>query len=46
MPIRIIGMIGVTPPATDTQLIVIEGALSPDYVVEFAQAHESAGFDE
>ena len=27
MPIRIIGMIGVTPPASDTQLIVIEGAL-------------------
>lgn len=45
MPIRIIGMIGVTPPASDTQLIVIEGALSPDYVVEFARAHETAGFD-
>ena len=45
MPIRIIGMIGVTPPASDTQLIVIEGALAPDYVVEFAQAHETAGFD-
>ena len=45
MPIRIVGMIGVTPPASDTQLIVIEGALSPDYVVEFAQAHERAGFD-
>jgi alkanesulfonate monooxygenase len=45
MPIRIIGMIGVTPPASATQLIVIEGALSPDYVVEFAQAHETAGFD-
>jgi len=38
-------MIGVSPPASDTQLIVIEGALSPDYVVEFAQAHEHAGFD-
>lgn len=45
MPIRIIGMIGVAPPASDTQLIVIEGALSPDYVVEFARAHEDAGFD-
>lgn len=45
MPIRIIGMIGVSPPPSDTQLIVIEGALSPDYVVEFAQAHEHAGFD-
>ncbi len=45
MPIRIIGMIGVSPPASDTQLIVIEGALSPDYVVRFARAHEAAGFD-
>ncbi len=38
-------MIGVAPPASDTQLIVIEGALSPDYVVDFARAHEDAGFD-
>src|SRR5262249_36106258 len=45
MPIRIIGMIGVTPPASDTQLIIIEGALSPDYVVEAARAHEAADFD-
>lgn len=45
MPIRIIGMIGVSPPPSDTQLIVIEGALSPDYVVAFAEAHETAGFD-
>jgi len=45
MPIRIIGMIGVTPPASDTQLIIIEGALSPDYVVEAARAHEVADFD-
>jgi alkanesulfonate monooxygenase len=45
MPIRIIGMIGVSPPPSDTQLIVIEGALSPNYVVEFALAHETSGFD-
>ncbi len=45
MPVTIIGMIGVTPPASDTQLVVIEGALSPDYVVSFAKAHEAAGFD-
>ena len=45
MPLRIIGMISVTPPVSDTQLIVIEGALSPNYVVEFAQAHEAADFD-
>ena len=45
MPIRIIGMLGVTPPTSDRQLIVIEGALSPSYVVAFAKAHEAAGFD-
>lgn len=45
MPIRILGMIGVTPPASDAQLIIIEGALSPEYVVESARAHEAAGYD-
>lgn len=45
MPVRIIGMIGVAPPTREASLVVIEGALSPDYVVEFAQAHEQAGFD-
>ena len=45
MPARIIGMIGVTPPTRDATLIVIEGALSPPFVVEFARAHELAGFD-
>jgi len=38
-------MIGVSPPISDTQLVVIEGALSPSYVVDFARAHEAAGFD-
>ena len=45
MPARILGMIGVTPPRSDAQLIIIEGALSPEYVVESARAHESAGYD-
>ena len=45
MSVRIVGMIGVTPPASDAQLIIIEGALSPDYVVESARAHEAAGCD-
>jgi len=45
MPVRIIGMIGVTPPKSDATLHVIEGALSPGYVAEAARAHESAGFD-
>ena len=45
MSVRIAGMIGVTPPASDAQLIIIEGTLSPDYVVESARAHEAAGYD-
>src|SRR6201997_5299382 len=45
MPARIIGMIGVTPPASDATLHVIEGGLSPRYLVEFARAHDEAGFD-
>jgi Luciferase-like monooxygenase len=44
MPARIIGMIGVTP-ASDATLHVIEGGLSPRYLVEFARAHDEAGFD-
>ena len=45
MPVRIIGMIGVTPPAHSATLLVIEGAISPSFIVNFAQAHEAAGFD-
>ena len=45
MPVRVIGMIGVTPPSSDTTLHVIEGGLSPNYVVEAARAHEASGFD-
>src|SRR5262245_234572 len=45
MPARSIGMIGVTPPASDATLHVIEGGLSPRYLVEFARAHDEAGFD-
>ena len=45
MPVRIIGMIGVTPPQSDATLHVIEGSLSPRYVAESARAHETAGFD-
>ena len=45
MPARIIGMIGVAPPKQDSTLLVIEGEISPPFVVEFAQAHEAAGFD-
>jgi alkanesulfonate monooxygenase len=45
MPARVIGMIGVTPPAHSSTLLVIEGAISPSFIVDFAKAHEAAGFD-
>src|SRR5260370_16928457 len=45
MPVRIIGMIGVTPPSSDATLHVIEGGLSPGYLTDFARAHDEAGFD-
>src|SRR5262245_65222314 len=45
MPVRVIGMIGVTPPTSDSTLHVIEGGLSPGYVVDAARAHEASGFD-
>ena len=45
MPVRIVGMIGVTPPSSDAALHVIEGGLSTDYLVKYARAHDDAGFD-
>src|SRR4029078_8310077 len=45
MPVRIIGMIGVTPPSSDASLHVIEGGLSTGYLTQFARAHDDAGFD-
>src|SRR6201984_1070381 len=42
---RVIGMIGVTPPQSAATLHVIEGGLSPNYVAEAARAHENSGFD-
>jgi alkanesulfonate monooxygenase len=45
MPARIIGMIGVSPPQREATLLVIEGEISPPFIVEFARAHEAAGFD-
>ena len=45
MPARIIGMIGGAPPAGEATLHVIEGGLSPQYLVDFARAHDEAGFD-
>ena len=45
MPMKVIGMIGVTPPKSDATLHVIEGSLSPAYVTQSARAHEASGFD-
>ena len=45
MPVRIVGMIGVTPPSSDAALHVIEGGLSASYLTQFARAHDDAGFD-
>lgn len=45
MPMRVIGMIGVTPPQSAATLHVIEGGLSPNYLAEAARAHENSGFD-
>ncbi|TXL73484.1 LLM class flavin-dependent oxidoreductase [Vineibacter terrae] len=45
MPVRVIGMIGVTPPAGAASVHVIKGGISTDYLRAFAQAHEQAGFD-
>ncbi|WIM09928.1 LLM class flavin-dependent oxidoreductase [Enhydrobacter sp.] len=45
MPVRVIGMIGVAPPAGDATVHVIKGGISPSYLAAFAQAHEAAGFD-
>ena len=43
MPDHIIGMIGVPPPEHGATLLIIEGAISPSFVVDFAQTHEAAG---
>ena len=45
MPINILGMIGVAPPASDATVHIVGGGIDPAYVAEFAQVHEQAGFD-
>ena len=44
MPINIIGMIGVAPPAQAT-VHVIGGGIDPEFLASFARAHEASGFD-
>jgi len=45
MPVQILGMIGATPPQSGANLHTIGGGIDADYLAEFAQAHEDAGFD-
>ena len=45
MPIQVIGMIGVAPPPDDATVHIIDGGVSPEYLVAFSQAHDRAGFD-
>jgi alkanesulfonate monooxygenase len=45
MPVRIVGMIGVAPPATEATVHIITGGISPAFLKEFAQAHEAADYD-
>lgn len=45
MPINILGMIGVAPPAGNTTVHVIGGGIDRHYLCHFAQVHEKAGFD-
>ena len=44
MPINILGMIGVSAPATESTHIV-GGGIDPQYITDFSKAHEDAGFD-
>ena len=45
MPVKIIGMIGVTPPTNDATVHIITGGISAEYLRSFAQAHEQADYD-
>ena len=45
MAVQVIGMIGVARPSDDATVHVIEGGVSANYLVEFSQAHDQAGFD-
>ena len=45
MPVRVIGMIGVTPPASGATVHIIKGGISAPYHKSYAQAHDDAGFD-
>jgi len=45
LPLNILGMIGVAPPASDSTVHIVGGGIDADYVSAFTQAHEQSGFD-
>ncbi len=45
MPLNILGMIGVTPPASSSTVHIVGGGIDADYISAFTRAHEEAGFD-
>ncbi|MEC7560971.1 MAG: LLM class flavin-dependent oxidoreductase [Pseudomonadota bacterium] len=45
MPINILGMIGVSAPATESTVHIVGGGIDPQYITDFSKAHEDAGFD-
>ena len=45
MPVEIVGMIGAHRPRGDSDLHVIGGGVDPDYLTDFARAHEESDFD-
>lgn len=45
MPIRVLGMIGVSPPAKQT-VHIISGDLDREWIIRNAREHEAADFDE
>ena len=45
MPINILGMIGVTPPASASTVHIVGGGVDADYISTFTQVHEASDFD-
>lgn len=45
MGLQVIGMIGAGPQGDGSTVHVIDGGVSPRYLVDFARTHEAAGFD-
>lgn len=43
MPVKIIGMIGVTPPTNDATVHIITGGISPDYLKKFRASPRAGG---